>query len=359
MFKVELLPRKLAACERDIAHKDVKIRMSVVADLARASGEDDRSARLELLSRALSDDYPEVRRRTLVALADMEAKEMRDRVLSLLRDPEIQVRQMAVLCLGEIADETDGEVVGRLASLLRAGDPSIRYQALIAHTELCKREAQSDLERALRDEDGEIRELAVRLIDEVLIARGELISASLEKALVRAAAKDGAPGVRLVAELLCGELGLDAPREMLRSVVMRRFRVREPRDEQRALVLAGRLGLTDALPELKKRAFGRFGFSLDPFRWSALLALSHLGEDRAFEKMKAALRARNPVDRAMALESLGESGRPEALSFLRAFGDTGNLDPEILARAVKKLEAAAPGGNVRNPPDRAPTGASN
>lgn len=351
MFKLEPLPRNLEACRRDIAHKDVKVRLSVVSDLARGASQGDRSTRLELLSQALDDSSPEVRRRALVALADLTAKEMRDRVLALLRDPEISVRQMAVLCLGEIAHETDEEVVGRLASFLRAGDPAVRYQALIAHTELCKGEAQGDLERALRDEDGEVRELAVRLVDEVLVAQGAALSEALKKALVRAAVEDEAPGVRLVAELLCGELGLDAPREMVRRVVLRQVRVREPRDEQRALLLAGRLGFTDALPELKKRAFGRLGISLDPFRWSALAALCRLGDERAFEKLTAALRTRSPVDRTMALESLGESGRPEALSLLRALRDTGNLDPGVLAEAVKKLEAEVLGGNMRNSPD--------
>lgn len=340
MFKVELLPRKLEACRRDIAHKDVKVRLAVVGDLVRGAVTENRSERLSLLSLALDDESAEVRRRALVALADMEAKEVRERVLSLLRDQQIQVRQMAVLCLGEIADETDEEVVGRLASLLKAGDPSIRYQALIAHTHLRPREAQSDLSQALRDEDGEIRELAVRLIDEVPVARGEPIAGPLQGALVRVASEDAAPGVRLVAELLCGELGFEAPHEMTRRVVSGRFRVREPRDEQRALMLAGRLRLTEVAPELHRRAFGRLGFSLDPFRWFALAALCRWGNERAFEKLKGALRARSPVDRTMAIQSLGESGHPEALSLLKRLPeDTANLDPAVLALALKKLEA--------------------
>lgn len=348
MFKVAPLPRNLQACRRDLSHNDTKVRLAVLRDLARTAEQGDRGERITLLLSALGDESAEVRRQALVALADMQAREARDRALSLLRDPQIEVRQMAVLCLGEIAEHGDDEVAGRLASLLRAGDPSIRYQALIAHGQLRPEEAPADLIQAIKDEDGEIRELSVRLVDEVLVARGDEIGGKLRDSLVRAAAKDEAPGVRLVAELLCAELGFEAPREMIRQVIARRFRVREPRDEQRAVALAGRLCLTGSAEDLSRRAFGRLGFSLDPFRWAALASLSRLGDQRAFEKLKAALGARNPVDRAMAVQSLGESGLHEALLLLKALrDDSGSLDQEVLAQAISSLEAESKAGNLR------------
>lgn len=347
MFKVELLPRNLEACRRDLDHANAKVRLASVRDLVRVSEKEDRTERISLLLRALGDESAEVRREALVALADLKAGEARDRVLSLLRDPEIKVRQMAVLCLGEIAQSGDEEVAGRLASLLRAGDPSIRYQALIAHGRVKPEDASFDLMQALRDEDGEIRELSVRLVDELLVAEGEGISGTLKDALVHAAAEDEDARVRLVAELLCAELGLLAPREMIRLVIARRFRVREPRDEQRAVALAGRLDLIDTAEDLKRRAFGRLGFSLDPFRWVALASLCRWGDKRAFDKLKAALSDRNPVDRAMALQSLGESGHPAALSLLKTRSDhPGNLDPEVLAEAISNLEADLQAGNI-------------
>lgn len=349
VFKVELLPRNLEACRRDLDHANVKVRLSSVRDLARVSENEDRTERILLLQRALGDESAEVRREALVALADLKAAEARDRVLSLLRDPEIKVRQMAVMCLGEIAKEGDEEVAGRLASLLRAGDPSIRYQALIAHGRVKPADASLDLLPALRDEDAEIRELSVRLVDEVLLAGGNGISSQLKEALVHAATEDENARVRLVAELLCAELGLVAPREMICLVIARRFRVREPRDEQRAVALAGRLELTDAAEDLRRRAFGRLGFSLDPFRWVALASLCRWGDKRAFEKLKAALGDRSPVDRMMALESLGDSGHPAALSLLRARSDNpGNLDPEVLAEALSNLEAELQAGSIPN-----------
>lgn len=347
MFKLELLARNLEACRRDLSHGEVKVRLAVVRDLAR--GESDQPERIRLLLSALSDQSAEVRRQTLVALADMQAPEARDRALSLLCDPEIRVRQMAVMCLGEIAGHGDDEVAGRVASLLRAGDPSIRYQALTAHGQLRPDEASGDLIRALQDEDGEIRELSVRLVDEVLVARGCEIGRKLKEALFRAAADDEEPGVRLVAELLCAELGIDAPREMIRQVIAQRFRVREPRDEQRAVTLAGRLGLADTSDDLARRAFGRFGFSMDPFRWSALASLCRMGDQRALDKLKTALRARSSVDRSMAVQSLEESRHPEALSLLKSLRDNpGNLDQEVLTQAVLNLEAEFARGNVRN-----------
>lgn len=342
MFKVELLPRNLEACRRDLSHHNSEVRLSVVRDLSRGGDDQDRGKRVELLLSALVDSDARVRRQVLVALADLQAAQARDRVLSLLSDAQIQVRQMAVLCLGEIAAEDDAEVVGRLASLLRAGDPSIRYQALIAHSQLRPSEAAEDLRRALEDPDPEIRELAVRLVDEVLVAGGESIPVELKELIVTGAQEDDAPGVRLLAQLLCGELGWEAPRGMIREVVARRFRVREPRDEQLAIQLAGKLGLTDTAEELSRRAFGRLGFSLDPFRWNALSCLCRFGDQRAFGKLKGALSSRSPVDRTMAVKSLGESGHPEALDLLRPLRENpGPLDPDVLAEAIANLEVEA------------------
>ncbi len=339
MFKVELLPRNLEACRRDLSHESPDVRLSVVRDLSRGAEDHDRLQRIDLLLAALTDADARIRRQALVALADLQAIEARDRVLSLLSDAQIQVRQMAVMCVGEIASPQDDEVVGRLASLLRAGDPSIRYQALIAHSQMRPADAADDLRRALKDQDAEIRELSLRLVDEVLVARGQAIPPSLREAVVTAAAEDEVPGVRLVAQILCGDLGWEAPWEMIRAVIARRVRVREPRDEQMAIQLAGKLGLTDMADDLSRRAFGRLGFSLDPFRWNALACLCRFGDRRALSKLKAALGARSPVDRTMAVKSLGESGHPEALELLRPLEKApGPLDPDVLSEAIRNLQ---------------------
>jgi HEAT repeat protein len=187
----------------------------------------------------------------------------------------------------------------------------------------------------------------VRLVDEVMVANHLKVGAELKTMLLQAAASDERDSVRLVAELLCAELGFDAPREMIRRVVGRRFSVREPRDEQRAVILAGKLDLKDTAGELTRRAFGRLGFSLDPFRWTALAALCRWGDQRAFDKLRASLRARSPIDRAAAIQSLADSGHPEALALLMALqGDPGNLDHDVLTQALAAWEGESTAGNT-------------
>jgi HEAT repeat protein len=336
VFKVAPLPRNLEACRRDFGNPDSRVRLSVVRDLGR--GDSDRAGRIELLTRGLADADSSVRRACLIALADLGAAEALDQVLPLLRDVEIGVRQMAVLCLGEIAQPTDKEVVGRLASLLRAGDPSIRYQALIAHSQLLPEGAADDLENALKDEDPEVRELAIRLVDEVLLAAGMPLGEKLMAALRRASDEQD-PRVRLVAQLVLGQMGEDVGFDMILLVAAGKYRVREPRDEQTALELAGAMRLFEAAPDLRRRAFGRFGIAVDPFRWVALSSLCRLGDARAFEKLKASLGARHLPDRTLAVEGLGTSGLTEALPLLRSLVGTKNIDPEVLERAILRLES--------------------
>jgi HEAT repeat protein len=261
--------------------------------------------------------------------------------LVLLRDVEIKVRQMAVVCLGEIAEPSDDEVLGRLASLLRAGHPSLRYQALLAHSHLRPDEAAADLRVGLGDEDPEIRELSLRLIDEILIAQERHIPIELKQGVVRASA-DGSPHVRLVAQLVSAECGWDGPVDALLEVVSGNFRVKEPRDEQQAIVLLGRLGERTAIPHLERRAFGRLLMSFDPFRFSALSALAKMRHERALTKLRATLHARAFVDRTMAVQALGQAGDVDSLPLLRQLvGKPDRVEQESLGEVLKALEPAS------------------
>lgn len=340
MFNLPLLPRNLEACERDLKNPDRRVRLSVISDLTKNAPDAERSLRVDLLILALSDADHEVRRQTLVALADLSATRARSRVLGLLADPEIRVRQMAVMCLGEISERGDLEVEGRLTALLSAGDASIRYQALLAYSQLDPTGASDDVLKALSDSDVEVRELALRIVDEVILAAGLSMPQKMKDALVRSCT-DRDPGVRLVAQVLLGELGIAAPREMILDVVAGRFRVREPRDEQSCIELAGTLGIAEAIPHLLRRGFGRWGMSFDPFRWTALASLCRLNNDRAFKKLNKALSSRSYMDRTMAVQSLGESQSPEATSLLLPLqGKSKVVDQEVLAAALLNLKLA-------------------
>ena len=278
----------MAACETDLLSEDVEVRKEVTRDLGRFSDETERPRRVTLLIQALSDENSEVRRQALLSLADLRASEAVSAILTMLSDVEIRVRQIAVLALGEVAAPSDSEVLGRLASLLRAGDASIRYQALLARSQLAPEDIALDIAQGLSDTDPEIRELAIRLGDEVLLENDREISKELQELIV-GACQDRENRVRIVAQLLAASQGWEASRDMILKIAAGRVRVREPRDEQEAIRLCGILRLESAIPSLERRAYGLLGMSLDPFRWVALGSLARLGEPRAIARLGKSL----------------------------------------------------------------------
>jgi len=338
VFKLPPLPRTISACEADLRSEDVRVRKAVVVDLGRLRDEGERPRRTELLLLALGDSNSDVRRQALLSLADIEAEGITSAIVPLLSDVEIRVRQIAVLALGELGSAEDREIVGRLASLLRAGDASIRYQALSAYTTLVPAEAEADVVRGLADEDAEIREIAVRLIDEVYLER-QLEIGVFRDALAQACT-DPSFHVRLVAQVLSADQGWPSPHDALIDLVERRARAREPRDEQSAIALCGTLRLERAAAGLSRRAFGILGLSFDPFRWAAVTSLAKLGNERALSRLRAGLRSRNFADRTLAAQGLGEAAVVDALPALQALvGREARIDQEILAEALQKLGA--------------------
>lgn len=337
MFKLPPLPRTIAACEVDLLSEDVQIRKAVTIDLARFSDEAERPRRVTLLVQALSDQNSDVRRQALLSLADLGAGEAIAAILPLLSDVEIKVRQIAVLALGEVAGADDSEVLGRLALLLRAGDASIRYQALLARSQLAPGDIAQDIVQGLSDQDPEIRELAIRLADEVLLEKNQQISPELRELIIRAC-QDRENRVRIVAQVFAGAQGWETPRDMILQIAAGKVRVREPRDEQEAIRLCGLLALKESLPSLNRRAYGLIGLSLDPFRWAALGALARFGDSKAIERLGKSLGSRRLTERAFAVEELGRSGQEAARSLLLPLRGQGQLvDPEILEKALEKL----------------------
>lgn len=356
MFGLAPLPRTLAASQRDFASAESAVRRAALADLSlptRAPGDDaDRAARIALLLLGTRDLDASVRKQAAVGLADLGAIEARPALLSLLSDPEIEVRQMAVLALGEVTEAEDAEVEGRLHLLLGAGDARIRYQALSALVQLRPLEAAPRVTRALRDEDPEVRQLAARLAEEYELLDRD--PGPLGQALVRAAS-DPAPHVALLAQLALAERGIAAPVSRIEEVVGERLRVREPRDTQRAIDSAGALGLRNLSAALERRAFGFLGYSFDPFRFRARAALARLGSERAHRAIERALHGRSFSTRTLAVEAAGmtrDARYLEPLSALsrRAATRGATVDEAVLATALARLAGGAELGTSNAPP---------
>lgn len=348
VFNLPPLPRKLSAARRDLLHAKPAVRVDAARDLGRSAGAGtsiapDRAERVSALVASLADGHAGVRKQAVLSLADIEATEAVDAIFPLLGDVDLSVRQMAVVALGELADPTRDDVVGRLVGLLEAGAPAIRYQALIAHCRLRPAEAAADIERAARDADPEIRELALRLIDEVLI-EDQRDPASISKVLpvIERARKDEHPRVRLLSELLAAEYGQAGPYPMLDRVVARQMRTREPRDEQWAIELAGRLQMRQLEGPLRTRAFGLLGISWDPFRWLARAALARLGDARALDTLEKALSSSSWLRRTHATHAIGLA-RLSALRprLVRMLGHGELVDQEVLGEALSVLNGPA------------------
>lgn len=229
--------------------------------------------------------------------------------------------------------------MGRLCALLQAGDPAIRYQALSAYSGLARAGARGEILLATRDHDAEVRELALRLLSEIL-----LVDRSLDPELAAAlvlASRDSSPSVRTIAQVFCGEWGFDAARDEIVALAIRRRRAREARDEQLAIELCGRLALGAAAPGLARRAFGVFGVSLDPFRWTARAALSRLGDARATRRIEKGLGGRSFLERNLAVRAVGEAGLVSLRGRLEGLrGDGAAVDQEVLTEALAALEAS-------------------
>ncbi|GEM_PF-1793726 len=337
MFSISSLPRTLAACQADLANPNVKVRLDVLRDLSKMGDESERSARVRLLVSTLRDESGAVRRGALLALADNGAPGIEADVLPLLKDPVLPVRQLALLCLGEVASLESKEVLNQVRLFLGSEHGALRYQALLAISQLSPESLSGDLLDALDDEDEAVRELSLRLVDEVLHAGEKPIPESIKSRVIDSC-EDSVLHVRLVAQLVAGSCEWDAPRAMISQIVRRRVKVHEARDEQQAIVLAGRLQMRELIASLGRRAYGWFGYSVDPFRWVALAALARMNEEVAWTRLLQALNSRRAVERTLAVEGLAESARKEALPILEDLrGDESQVESGVLELALKSL----------------------
>jgi hypothetical protein len=340
MLGLPQLPRTLAAAERDAFHPRVHVRVSALADLVRLSRGAERAAAIRAIGRVLTDDpSAELRADAAMALADAEAFEGREALLSVLGDPHLRVRQMAVLALGEIAAARDEVVIAALEPLLGATEPALRFQALIALYRLSPESAAELLTRSAADDDGEVRAMVYRLADELWPPEVSVPDAFLERA--KNALRDSTTAVRATAAVFLAGRGDPQAEAVLVSVIDGSVPAGTLADVQAAIELAAEREISAAAHGLARRAFASFVLRSDPLSWHAKIALARLGDARAESAILSGLVAWTRDARTLAVVAAGRARLTRAYDTIRRFrGDAERADPDAVEEALALLAGA-------------------
>src|SRR5450432_329059 len=339
MFGLRSLPRTLEAALRDMRHTKNETRISAIRDLVRLAGTEARARALSALCEVMDSDADlHVRAAAALALGDAEARESREALLNAAQTGPMQVREMALAALGEIADAGDPVVIALLQSARSDAAPELRFQALLAMNRLARATRLEQLVDTTRDPDAEVRQIAYRLAEEHVVADGAALPEPLRQR-ARAALRDDAPSVRLAAAILLARVGDASGSEVICAVVKKEDRVASLADEQAALELAGDLKLGEARAALTRRAFGFFGLSRDPLAWHARVALARLGDEQAKTAILRGLSAFTRDARTIAVAAAGRARLREARPILRRMTPA-QADPETIAEALAELETA-------------------
>lgn len=334
MLGLPPLPRTLEAALRDIAHERPHVRLSAVRDLVRLAESPARPRAIAALGGALlRDPSAEIRAEAAVGLADCGAHEARAELVAALEDAHVRVRQMVVLALGEVAEPSDVEIVGALRPLLAHDEPSLRFQALIAFERLAGSEAEAALVRAGGDEDDEVRSMAFRLADRRF--ENAEPPAALAEAAARALADKSVASA--TAALFLSAHGDRSADSALVAAIAGKMPVSDA-DLQAIMETAADLGIHAAREPLVRRAFGAFGVKQGALGWSACIALSRLGDERASRAILRRLRSWNRDARTLAVVAAGRARLAAARDVLVEFrGDAARADPDAVEDALSRL----------------------
>jgi hypothetical protein len=338
MFEVQSLPRKLEAALVDVKDPKAKVRMSAVRDLVQYAQWDSGTAAVAALEAALRDDDTEVRCAACVAIADAGASAATAAVRGLLSDGHVKVRQMALLALGEVAPRGEPEVIGSIRPFVTAADASLRFQSLHAFALVgpIREDLRDVLVAALDDRDPEVRYLAVRLLEENLVAENDEMTADVEAAF-RHAMEDKELRVQLAAAVALPAKSAD---EGIRKLLVRgagaKGSDRVDEDLAHAIERCGELGLREAIPALEVRAFR--GLRKDTLTFQARIALARMGHAKAKETILADLRSWNRDRRNQGVVSVGQARMVEARENLERARSS--VDPVSLEEALSLIDAA-------------------
>ncbi len=333
MFGLRPLPRTLRAALLDARDRKVRVRRSAVVDLGRhAEASDGVEARGELARLLGEDADPSVRREAAMALGSAGAVESAEALLKALADEALEVRQMAILALGETGASSP-EVVRALEKFLAAEGPAFRFQALLALTQIQPEAARSQLLRATRDDDVEVAYLAIRLLDEHWLSASKHTEEIVT--VLRRQAKHESSRIRLAVGLALVRLELALATSIISDVLNATHKIRDLEDELAAIELAGECRMNAAMPGLRRRAFPPLYSVKNSFVWHATTSLARLGDAEAEAAILKGLGAWSRDKRHFAVVAAGVAQVPGAQARLEAMrGDPRAVDPETLAAAL-------------------------
>jgi HEAT repeat protein len=341
MFRAPPLPRTLEASLRDLSSPKAAVRADALRDLCRYADDGPRDKVLHALEHALrSDEAPEVRSAAALGLADLEAGEALPSLLLAVEDDDAHVRQMAITALGEIGDPRATE---RLRRALGDARPEVRFQAAIAFPRVCasRADAIEALVKTTHDADPLVRQIALRMAEELGAAQGEVDSAVMARA--RALVGDGLAVVRVAAAVVLARGGDDTPacRGVLVQVATGALSTSDGEDEAAAIELCGELRLEAARAGLERRAFGgMIGLFRDRFAWHARVALARMGHARATQAILRELGSWDRDQRTLAVAAAGRARIAAARPLIESMrGQAGRADPEAVDEALRALEA--------------------
>lgn len=339
MFGLSPLPRTLNAALRDFEDPKLRVRLAALRDLVRHARDGSTEAE-RALERALADPLADIRAAAAVALADAERAHGVEALTRLATDdPEPQVRQMALLALGELGSKEDPAVLAALKRASRAELPAERFQATLALHQLDAPEAEAAILAGMEDEDPEVRRLAFR----VARAHFEDARALPDTVRTRARAALGAsePEVRRAAAFALADFGDTSGKGVLLELLSGRGPRASVEDHQAAIELAAELGLEEARPLLARRAFARF--LRDPLAYDARIALARLGDERAKAEILNALSAWTRDGRTLAVAAVGRARLGEARARLVELLDRPErADPTAVREALALLDESEP-----------------
>lgn len=323
------MPRTAAAALRDAAHAKASVRLSAVADLARAAADEENAACVDRLIELVDRDPDvEVRATAALALADAGARRGLPTLVRAAAASEPRVRQLALVALGELAEPGDPDVERSLSSAFESDAPALRFQALVAAGRLLSRpELSRWLERALLDPESKLRYIACRIIEERFFVDAEADAEQRgvwEQRLV-SCLDDVELDVALVASLLLAPRGVEAARTRVVEALNRRRSFPQAEDEQAAIELCAELKLHAARPGLYGRAFGGVLGGGSALAFQARVALARLGDERARRHI---LRGLSSFRRSVRIQSIAAAGlarleaaRPRLLELRRVARD--------------------------------------
>lgn len=340
MFALSPLPRTVQAALRDFGSSKLSTRISALRDLVRHAGKGELEASRAVRD-ALADRAEEIRAEAALGLADAEIREGAESLATVARrDESLRVRQMALLALGELG-ESSTTILKALVEARKEGDAEERFQALLSLHQLRATGVKEAILESMLDPDPEVRRLAFR------IARAEWAELSdfpaIGRTRARAALEDPHVSVSIAAALTLAEFGDASGSSILLDIVRRRLPERSAEDEQAAIELTGELGLTEAVPELRRRLFSRL--LRDPFAYQTRIALARLGDERAKAAILRELNAWTLDDRTLAVVAAGRARLLEAREKLVALSNRPErADPEAVQDALVLLDRGAADG---------------